>query len=124
MCELVRDWTQLANRVARVLLLFRHISDDVSPLSIDDLVVPKWPIRKARVGPCFPYGPVRAGEGGQIDRQGSGTGPPDAARLAPKLRGDVAAHHFLSPLEMTGRNHSRRTARQFDERAMPDLAKT
>ena len=70
---------------------------------------------------------LRAGEGGQIDSQGSGTGPPDAARLAPKLRGDVAAHHFLSPLEMTGRNHSRQTysctARQFDERAMPDFSK-
>jgi hypothetical protein len=29
-------------QVARVLLLFRHISDDVSPLSIDDLVVPHF----------------------------------------------------------------------------------
>ena len=42
-------------QVARVLLLFRHISDDVSPLSIDDLVVPHFSLD------AFEEGRVRGG---------------------------------------------------------------
>ena len=74
-------------QVARVLLLFRHISDDVSPLSIDDLVVPHFSLVQLEEGTV--RGGV-AGPTGVTLRQSEA--PEPCKRVFRSLQGESAGH--------------------------------